>query len=159
MCSTRGERRLIRIWYQKECVESKLDGQTDSHSDYSLQLWAVQIKILLLLIISKFNTYFVIFGSLLCFKLSQQLRHRFAYQWLDNVKINKYAKFDPNLSCRSRVMSTFTKWPRRARLMLRKASSIPMPVVWQCWHAYVCIYHFYLFFLFIYHMTSRLGVK
>ena len=24
-------------------------------------------------------------------------RHRFAYQWLDNDKINKYAKLDPNI--------------------------------------------------------------
>ena len=24
-------------------------------------------------------------------------RHHFAYQWLDNIKINKYAKFDPNI--------------------------------------------------------------
>ena len=39
----RGERRKISIWCQKECVESKLDGQTNSHSDYSAHLWVVQI--------------------------------------------------------------------------------------------------------------------
>ena len=31
----RSERRLISIRCQKECVESKLDGQADSHRDYS----------------------------------------------------------------------------------------------------------------------------
>ena len=29
----------------------------------------------------------------------------FAYQWLKNVKTNKYAKFDNNLPCGPRVMS------------------------------------------------------
>ena len=38
MCMTYGERRLISIWWQKECLESKMDGQTDSHSDYSAYL-------------------------------------------------------------------------------------------------------------------------
>ena len=32
--------------------------------------------------------------------------HRFAYQWLDNVKLNKSAKL--NISCGSRIMSIFT---------------------------------------------------
>ena len=41
MCTTRGERRLISIRYQKEFVESKLDRQTDSHSDYSAHLRVV----------------------------------------------------------------------------------------------------------------------
>ena len=36
----------------------------------------------------QFNIDFVILGNLLCLKFSQQPRHRFAYQWLDNVKIN-----------------------------------------------------------------------
>ena len=35
-------------------------------------------------------------------------RHRIAYQWLYNVKINKYAKFDLNIPCGSRVMRIFT---------------------------------------------------
>ena len=56
MCTTRGECRLISIRCQKECVESKLDGQTDSHRIYSTYLEVVQnfdiLKILLLLIIS-----------------------------------------------------------------------------------------------------------
>ena len=42
MCTTRGERRLISIRCQKECVESKYDGQTDTHSEYSAHLWVVQ---------------------------------------------------------------------------------------------------------------------
>ena len=38
----RGERRKISIRCQKECVESKLNGQTDSHSAYSAHLWVMQ---------------------------------------------------------------------------------------------------------------------
>ena len=52
MCTTRGERRLIRIRCQKECVESILNGQTDSHSDYRSKLQYQVFKILLLLMIS-----------------------------------------------------------------------------------------------------------
>ena len=33
--------------------------------------------------------------------------HGFVYQWLDNVKINRYAKFDPNIPCGSRVIRIF----------------------------------------------------
>ena len=39
---------------------------------------------------------------------------------LDNVKINKYAKFDPNIPCGSRVMSVFTNLPQPAEMMLSK---------------------------------------
>ena len=39
------------------------------------------------------------------FELSAKPRHHFAYKWLDNIKINKYAKFDPNIPCGSIVMS------------------------------------------------------
>ena len=35
MTTTRGKRILISFRSQKECVESKLDGYTDSHSDNS----------------------------------------------------------------------------------------------------------------------------
>ena len=42
MDTTRGERRLISIRCQKEFVESKLDEQTDSHSEYSAHQWVVQ---------------------------------------------------------------------------------------------------------------------
>ena len=73
--------------------------------------------------ILQFDTYFVIFGSFLRFKFSQQPRHRFAYEWLDNVKINKYVKFDPNIPCGSKVINTLTDWPRPAGLMLSKVSS------------------------------------
>ena len=68
----------------------------------------------------QFNIDFVIFGSFLRFKCYQQPRHHFAYQWLDNVKINKYAKFDPTLPCGSRVLSIYTNWPRLAGLMAIK---------------------------------------
>ena len=36
---------------------------------------------------------------------AQQTLVTFLYQWLDNVKINKYATFDPNRTWGSRVMS------------------------------------------------------
>ena len=42
MCLTRGERRLISIRCQKECEESKLDGQPDSQSDNSAHMWVVK---------------------------------------------------------------------------------------------------------------------
>ena len=43
MCTLRCERSIsISIRCQKECAESKLDGQTDSPSDYSAQLGVVQ---------------------------------------------------------------------------------------------------------------------
>ena len=35
MCTTHGVRRLISIRCQKECLESKFDGQTNSHNDHS----------------------------------------------------------------------------------------------------------------------------
>ena len=40
ICTTygHGERSLLSIWYQKECLENKLEGQTDSHSDFSAYL-------------------------------------------------------------------------------------------------------------------------
>ena len=34
MCTTNGELKLTSIRCQKECLESKLDGHTDVHSDY-----------------------------------------------------------------------------------------------------------------------------
>ena len=39
---------------------------------------------------------------------SAKPRHHFAYQYLDNVKIDKYAIFNPNIPCGSWVMSIFT---------------------------------------------------
>ena len=42
MCTTHGERSLISAQCQKEFVESKLNGKTDSHSDYRAHLWVVQ---------------------------------------------------------------------------------------------------------------------
>ena len=45
MWKTRGEHKFINIRCQKECVESKYDGQMDSHSDYSAHLWVIKILI------------------------------------------------------------------------------------------------------------------
>ena len=42
MCTTLGERRLTSNRCQKECVENKFDRQTDSHSEHSVHLRAVQ---------------------------------------------------------------------------------------------------------------------
>ena len=58
--------------------------------------------------IFQFNIGFVIYGSILRFKLSKQPYHWFEYQWLDNVKINKYTEFNPNIPCGLRVMIIFT---------------------------------------------------
>ena len=33
---------------------------------------------------------------------------------LDNIKINKYAKFDTNILCGSRLMGIFANWPQKA---------------------------------------------
>ena len=41
MCTTYGERKSMGIRCQKKCLESKFDGQTDSHSDYSAYLRVV----------------------------------------------------------------------------------------------------------------------
>ena len=64
MCTTRGERRLISIRCQKECLENKLDGQTDLHSDYNTP--AGDIKHLYTVVID------FIVGSFLHLKFSQQ---------------------------------------------------------------------------------------
>ena len=57
----------------------------------------------------------------------------FSYQWLDNVKIHKSTKFEPNIPCNLRVMSIFTKSAQPAKMMLGEASSsFLMPVAGQC---------------------------
>ena len=35
-------------------------------------------------------------------------RHRFAYQWLDNVELNEYAQFDSNMAFVSRIIRIST---------------------------------------------------
>ena len=50
-------------------------------------------------------------------------RHRFAYQWLDNVELNEYAQFDSNMAFVSRIIRISTNWPRLAGLVLSKAPS------------------------------------
>ena len=49
---------------------------------------------------------------------SAKLCHRFAYQYLDNVKMYKYAKLDRNIWFGSRVMNILTKIPELAKTML-----------------------------------------
>ena len=55
--------------------------------------------------------------------------HRFAHKCFDNVKMYKFAKFDSNIWCGSRVISIFTKRPWPAKMMIGKASS-------TFWHTY-----------------------
>ena len=58
--------------------------------------------------IFQFNIDFVIFDSFLRFIFSQQPRHRFVHQWLDNVTINKHIKVDLNIPHGSRVVNVYT---------------------------------------------------
>ena len=58
-------------------------------------------------------------------------RHCFAYQWLGNVKLHKYTKFEANIPSGPRVMSIFNKRARPAKLMLGEASSL------FCMHKYI----------------------
>ena len=52
---------------------------------------------------------------------------------VDNVKIHKYTKFEPNAPHGSRVMSIFTKRAQPAKMMLGEASSpFFIPVAGQC---------------------------
>ena len=52
---------------------------------------------------------------------------------LDNDKIYKYAIYDQNMLCDSRVISIFTKRSRPAKMMLDEASSpFCIPVAEQC---------------------------
>ena len=49
----------------------------------------------------------------------------FSYQWLDNVKIHKYTKFEPNIHVPwgLRIMSIFTKRAQPNKMMLGEALS------------------------------------
>ena len=38
--------------------------------------------------------------------------------------MNKYAKFDPNIPCCPRVLSSFTNWPQPVEIIHSKPSSI-----------------------------------
>ena len=51
--------------------------------------------------IFQFKIYIVIFDWFLHFKYSQQPHHLFAYQWLDNVKTDKYV---------CKIWSKYTMW-------------------------------------------------
>ena len=42
---------------------------------------------------------------------------------MDNVKIQRYTKFEQNIPCGTRVMNIFTKRAQSARMMLDEASS------------------------------------
>ena len=43
--------------------------------------------------------------------MTGQTGHRFAYQCLNNVKMNKYAKFDQNILAVQELVKIFTKRP------------------------------------------------
>ena len=103
MYTTRGERRLISIMWQKECVQSKRGGQTNSrsivivHTCRSCKISTPSPQHIV--VIDNFDLHifqseidFVIFDIFLRFKFSQHLRHRFVYQWLDNFKPSSIKK-------------------------------------------------------------------
>ena len=112
--------------------------------------------------IFSFNIVFVMFGSFLRFKFSHQPRQRLAYQWVDNVATNKYAKFDSNIPRGSRVISIYTyltrtgqTWPETAKLMLSKASSVKkdvMPVSDKTMSTYIRIQNL----IQLYHVVQEL---
>ena len=61
------------------------------------------------------------------------LRQRFAYQCLDNVKCTSMQSLIKNILCRSREVSICTKRPRLAKMMLgQDSSSFCLPVTGQC---------------------------
>ena len=57
----------------------------------------------------------------------------FSCQWLYNVNIHKYTKFEPNIPCNLRVMSIFTKIAQPAKMKLGE-DLLPFfkPVAGQC---------------------------
>ena len=61
---------------------------------------------------------------------SANSRDHYAYQWLDNVKINKFAKYDPNIPCGSTIMRVFFKWLQPAEMILSRPSAIKK----VCWY-------------------------
>ena len=89
----------------------------------------------------QFNIDFVILGSFLLSKkvFSYKPRHRFAYQWMDNLKINKYAKFYHNIPCGSIVISIYNNRTDAQQSLLHQKRLSRMPVVRQCYQAYVKI--------------------
>ena len=73
-------------------------------------------------------------------------RHRFAYQWLDNLKINKYAKVDANIYCVVQGLWAFSLTDHdrpdwcSAKPHPSKKNLLRMPVVRQCWQNLIKIY-------------------
>ena len=61
----------------------------------------------------------------------------------DNIKIIKYAKFDPNIPLGLRFMRIFAKWPQQAGLMLSKPSSIKKGD-FACYHVVQELWRFLL---------------
>ena len=64
---------------------------------------------------------------------SAKPRHRFAWQWLDNVKVHKFTIYEVNIPRDSGVMSIFTKRAQPAKMRLGETSSpFCMAVAGQC---------------------------
>ena len=62
----------------------------------------------------------------------------FVFQYQDNVKLYKQAKFDENIQCSSRVMSIFTKRAQPTKMMLGEASlEFCIPATGQCKNIFV----------------------
>ena len=71
---------------------AKISEFTVVRAKFQYQVFKILLLLMTSICIIFYLTYygFVIFSSFLCFKFSKQPRHCFAYQWPDNVKINKY---------------------------------------------------------------------
>ena len=67
-------------------------------------------------------------------------RHRFAYKWLDNIKINKYAKFDPNILYVSRVMRIFTNGVMESFVVFVKIVKSHLYVTFLCMQNVINLY-------------------
>ena len=154
MCTTRGDCRLISILCQKEFVESELNGQTDSRSDYSVHLRVVQnfftksLNIVFIdnfeLHIFQFNIDFVIFGSFLRVRFSQRASSLVTVMQTNDWTMLKQISMQNLIQIYHMVQELWaflltddnrldrcSAKPRPSKKLLR------MPVVRQCWHAYI----------------------
>ena len=129
MCTTHGVRRLISIRYHNLNCSSIVYNTWWPNISCNPAAWRTGVRtqawpIFFLYIIfsslsfslpiSKIYKYATFYQTIRCGSrimniftkfldrpkfCSAKPRHHFAYQWLDNVEMNKYAKFYPNIPC------------------------------------------------------------
>ena len=88
-------------------MESKLNGQMDSHCGCSAHLWVVQISLQSLQIIVVIDDYDMYMADYNALKFPSSLvtvLHTSGWSILKRINM----LFDPNIPCGSRVMSIFT---------------------------------------------------